>query len=181
MISSSVRLRSSPLAVPSSISRIARATRFVLTYSIASCGRIKPVMVACGRTFSSTARPSARMTLLSSTRMTLVDSSLPTAAESSVATSTSSTLERRAIIAASGRRVPFSQRVTVELLTDICFPSPICESPLSVLSFFIVSANIVFMIQILHGAFFHDKPAFRRKQERAGKKVFDILEPPLEK
>lgn len=45
---------------------MARATGFAFAYSTASCGQIKPVIVAFGITSSSTDRPSVRRPLLSS-------------------------------------------------------------------------------------------------------------------
>ena len=89
----------------------------------------------------SQSRLSESMALLSSTMMMLGISSLSAAVESSVPTSTSRTLARRVIMAASGRRLPFSHRVIVEPLTNISFPSCFCESPFSSLSFRRFSEN----------------------------------------
>ena len=144
LISSRVWQRSSPLVVPSSISRRAMATRFAFAYSIASGGQIKPVIVASGRISPMTVRASERIALLSSTRMMLGLSLLCSSRWKSILASTPRQADRRGIIVASGRRVPFSHRAIVEWLTKSFFPSCIWERPLSVLSFRRVSAKIVF-------------------------------------
>ena len=103
------------------------------------------LIVAAGMTSSRTVRLSERMIFSSSTMMTWGDSSLFAAAWSSVFTSTPSAPDRRVIIAASGRRVPLSQRAIVDWLTKSCFPSLVCERPLSVRSFFSISENKLLM------------------------------------
>ena len=87
------------------------------------------------------------MTSLSSTMMMVGESPPSAAAFSKVCTSTPRHSASLDIIAASGRRLPFSHRATVGWVTYISSASSRCENPRSILTFLRVSANSAFIPQ----------------------------------
>ena len=132
---------SSPFTAPISMSRKASAMRLAFANSIASFGRINPVIAVFGKTSSRTEMLSVRTALLSSTMMMLGVSLLSETALTKTATSVSRHSAILTIIVVSGSLVPFSHLAMVGFVTNSRRASISCESPASILFCLIIFEN----------------------------------------